>query len=77
MIECVPVLVRYGADINRTSHLGAAAIHQAAQQGSLKTIMMLMQYGADINTANVEGKEKKKTQKKGAKRFTIFFALTF
>ena len=50
--ESVKILLEKGAEVNRQALNGSTPLHEAAQSGSLATIVMLLNYEADLFAEN-------------------------
>ncbi len=48
-LDIIQQIINLGADLTLTDSIGAAVIHEAAQQGNLELVKMLLEAGADIN----------------------------
>ena len=46
---CIPMLVRRGADVNATNHVGYTPLHISAERGYLTCSQFLIECGAAVN----------------------------
>ena len=54
-MPAIEVLVKFGADVNRSDESGWTAVFRAAEEGRDAAVAALLKAGADLNAADKDG----------------------